>query len=68
MEQTLAIPGLLILITDFADDAVIFAESLEVLVSALEAVHEDAKPLGLQVSCIKTKVKVFGDLLDLKHF
>ena len=49
---------------DFADDAVIFAESLEVLVSALEALHEDAKPLGLQVSWIKTKVQVFGDLLD----
>ena len=32
---------------DFADDAVIFAESLEVLVSALEALHEDVKPLGL---------------------
>ena len=49
---------------DFADDAVIFAESLEVLVLALEALHEDAKPLGLKVSWIKTKVQVFGDLLD----
>ncbi|KAG0712241.1 hypothetical protein GWK47_018914 [Chionoecetes opilio] len=39
-------------ITDlvFADDAVIFAESLEVLVMALEALHEEAKPLGLKVS------------------
>ncbi|KAG0715753.1 Ubiquitin-protein ligase E3B [Chionoecetes opilio] len=36
-------------ITDlvFAGDAVIFAESLEVLVMALEALHEEAKPLGL---------------------
>ncbi|KAG0720330.1 putative uncharacterized transposon-derived protein F52C9.6 [Chionoecetes opilio] len=53
-------------ITDliFADDAVIFAESLEVLVMALEALHQEAKPLGLEVSWLKTKVQVFGDLLD----
>ncbi|KAG0720514.1 putative uncharacterized transposon-derived protein F52C9.6 [Chionoecetes opilio] len=53
-------------ITDlvFADDAVIFAESLEVLVMALEALHEEAKPLGLEVSWLKTKVQVLGDLLD----
>ncbi|KAG0727393.1 Golgin subfamily A member 5 [Chionoecetes opilio] len=46
-------------ITDlvFADDAVIFAESLEVLVMALEALHEEAKPLGLEVSWLKTKVQ-----------
>ena len=49
---------------DFADDAVIFAESLEVLVLALEALHEEAKPLGLKVSWIKTKIQVFGNLLD----
>ncbi|KAG0723177.1 hypothetical protein GWK47_043129 [Chionoecetes opilio] len=44
-------------ITDlvFADDAVIFAESLEVLVMAHEALHEEAKPLGLEVSWLKTK-------------
>ncbi|KAG0718504.1 Troponin T [Chionoecetes opilio] len=47
-------------ITDlvFADDAVIFAESLEVLVMALEALHEEAKPLGLEVSWLKTKVQL----------
>ncbi|KAG0714353.1 Ubiquitin carboxyl-terminal hydrolase 46 [Chionoecetes opilio] len=46
-------------ITDlvFADDAVIFAESLEVLAMALEALHEEAKPLGLEVSWLKTKVQ-----------
>ncbi|KAG0725809.1 Dolichol-phosphate mannosyltransferase subunit 1 [Chionoecetes opilio] len=48
----------------FADDAVTFTESLEVLVMALEALHEEAKPLGLEVSWLKTKVQVFGDLLD----
>ena len=39
-------------ITDlvFADNAVTFAESLEVLVMALEALHEKTKPLGLKVS------------------
>ena len=53
-------------ITDlvFADDAVIFAESLEVLVIAFEALDEEAKPLGLQISWPKTKVQVFGGLLD----
>ncbi|KAG0729084.1 Protein stu1 [Chionoecetes opilio] len=43
---------------------VIFAESLEVLVMALEALHEEAKPLGLAVTCPKTKVQKFGGLLD----
>ena len=45
-------------ITDlvFVDDAVIFAESLEILVMAPEALHEEAKPLRLKVSWPKTKV------------
>ena len=54
-------------ITDlvFADDAAILAESLEVLVMALEALHEEeVKPSGLKVSCAKTKVQVFGGVLD----
>ena len=53
-------------ITDlvFADDAVIFAESLEVLVMALEALHEEIKLLVLQVSWPNTNVQVFGGLLD----
>ena len=44
-------------ITDlvFADDAVIFAETLEVLVMALESLHEEVKPLGLNVSWPKTE-------------
>ena len=48
-------------ITDlvFADDAVIFADLLKVLVMVLEALHEEAKPLGLQISWPKTKVQVF---------
>ena len=53
-------------ITDLVlvDDTVIFAESLEVLVMAHDALHKEAKPLGLQVSWPKTKVQVFGGLLD----
>ena len=43
-------------ITDlvFSDNAVIFAESLEVLVMALETLYE-VKPLELKVSWAKTK-------------
>ena len=53
---------LAIKITDLgvADDAVIFAELLE----ALEALHEEAKPLGLQISWPKIKVQMVGGLLD----
>ncbi|KAG0718187.1 hypothetical protein GWK47_052920 [Chionoecetes opilio] len=40
-----------------ADVAIFFAESLEVLVIALEALNEKAKPLGLNVSWLKTKVQ-----------
>ena len=49
---------------DFADDAVLLAESLDVLVMALEVLDEEAKPLGLKVSWTKTKVQAFGGLLD----
>ena len=50
-------------ITDlvFVVDKLVFVESLGVLVMAFEALHEEAKPLGLQVSWPKTKV--FGGLL-----
>ena len=47
---------------DFADDA----ETNEVLScgAALELVSEEAEPIGLRVSWIKTKVQAFGDILD----
>ena len=53
-------------ITDhvFIDDVVIFAESLEALVMAFKVLHEETKPLGLQVFWPKSKVQVFGGLLD----
>ena len=41
---------------DFADDAVIFAETTKVLEGALNSLSEEAEPLGLRVSWIKTKV------------
>lgn len=40
-------------------DAVILEELLEVLVIALQALH-DMKPLGFRVSSVKFKVQVFG--------
>ena len=43
---------------DFADDAVIFAETTEVLAEALESLSEEAEPLGLRVSWTKTKVRI----------
>ena len=49
---------------DFADDAVIFAETTEVPVEALESLSQEAELLGLRVSWIKTKVQAFSDILD----
>ncbi|KAG0713879.1 A disintegrin and metalloproteinase with thrombospondin motifs 3 [Chionoecetes opilio] len=42
---------------DEPDDICVQDLSLEVLVMALEALHEEAKPLGLEVSWLKTKVQ-----------
>ena len=49
---------------DFGDDAVIFAETTEVLAGAIDSLSEE-KPLGLRVSWMKTKVQAFGDILDV---
>ena len=46
---------------DFADDAVTFAETLELLVGALESLSSELEPLGLKVSWVKTKIQVFND-------
>ena len=48
----------------FSDDAAIFAESLEVPIMYLEALHKDAKPLEPKVSWPMTRVQMFGGLLD----
>ena len=42
---------------DFADDAVILAETTEVFA-------EEAEALGLRVSWMETKVQAFADILD----
>ena len=49
---------------DFADDAVIFAETLDILLGAFEVLNEESEPLGLQVSWVKTKIQAFNDILD----
>ena len=49
---------------DFADDAVILAESVDILTGALEKPSEEAEPLRLRVSWIKTKFQAFGDILE----
>ena len=35
---------------DFTDDAVIFAETFDILLGALEVLNEESEPLGLWVS------------------
>ena len=49
---------------DFADDAVIFVETLDILLGALEVLNEESEPLGLRVSWVKTKIQAFNDILD----
>ena len=49
---------------DFVDDAVIFAETLDILLRALEVLNEESELLGLQVSWVKTKIQAFNDILD----
>ena len=41
---------------DFADDAVIFAETPDIILGAIEVLNEELEPLGLQVSWVKTKI------------
>ena len=42
---------------DFSNDVVIFIESLEVLVDALDTLSKESQPLGLKVSWIKAKIQ-----------
>jgi len=49
---------------DFADDAVIFAETFDILLEALEVLNEESEPLGLRVPWVKTKIQAFNDILD----
>ena len=49
---------------DFTDDAVIFVETLDILLGALEVLNVESEPLGLWVSWVKTKIQAFNDILD----
>ena len=49
---------------DFADDIVIFAETLEALVAALDTLSIESMPLGLKVSWIKAKIQKFVVFFD----
>ena len=47
-----------------SNGTVIFAETTEIPAGALDLLSEEAEPLGLRVSWIKTKVRASGDILD----
>ena len=49
---------------DFADDVVIFVQTSDILLGALEVLNEESEPLGLWVSWVKTKIQAFNDILD----
>ena len=49
---------------DFADYEVIYAETLDILLGALEVLNEESEPLGLRISCVKTKIQAFNGILD----
>ena len=49
---------------DFANDAVIFVETLDILEGALEVLNEESEPLGLWVSLVKTNIQAFTDIFD----
>ena len=42
----------------------IFAETLDILLGALEVLNEESEPLGLRVPWVKTKIQAFNDILD----
>jgi len=49
---------------DFADDAVIFGETLDILLEALGVLNWESEPLGLRVSWVKTNIQAFSDIFD----
>ena len=48
---------------DFADDVVIFAETLDIFLGALKVLNEESELMRLWVSCVKTKIQAFNDIL-----
>ena len=49
---------------DIADDAVIFAETVDILLGALKLLNEESETLGLRVSLDKTKIQSFNEILE----
>ena len=49
---------------DFADDAAIFAETLDILLGVLEVLNREPELLGLRVSWVKTEIQAFKHILD----
>ena len=49
---------------DFADDAIIFEDTLDILLGALAVLNEESEPMGLRVSWVKTEIQAFNDILD----
>ena len=47
---------------DFAADAVVFAEMLDILMGTRQALNEESEPLELWASCVKTKIQAFNDI------
>jgi len=46
---------------DFADDVSLLASMLEIVVLALEILHEESSQLGLEINWSKTKIQVFDE-------
>jgi len=46
---------------DYADDVPLLASVLEILVLALEILHEESSHIGLEINWSKTKLQVFDD-------
>ena len=49
-------------VLDFTADSVIFVETLDILLGALEALNEQS--LGLRVSCVKIKTQALNNIFD----
>ena len=67
MEKTvsgISLGEAMITVLDFADNFVIFAETLEVLVGVLDILSTESKPLSVNFSWIKTKIHRFVTFID----
>ena len=42
---------------DFADDVAVLSEMLDILILSLEMLHNEARPLGLEINWDKTKIQ-----------